>query len=640
MADRFVRACRWAGRVAGNSIERRLMALEKAIRVLEREEPTVRLRASTAATKEAVALQEKARGMARRRERLQKIRDQPSFTAAVRLAGIPVTFEEVSSLASLLAGITAAVLLPLAAAGTLLAPSLALVLLPAALGVPVGVYAVTLGYPESRARRLRVLSLGRAPEAVNYLALALRLRPSLTVAVRFAAEGTEEPMAGMLRRLLWSVSLRETSSVEEAFHAFAESWRGWNEDLRRALHDLSAAARQGGEDAVARFCDRARELVREGTKERVRAYAGSLRGPAAALFALGVLLPLTLGTVLPMTSLGSLDVLSGAAPSPGLDPLLVILLLDAAFPAATFLLAYVILGRRPGLGSLAPVSSRLPWRRAGFAGLVAGAAASMLFLAPPPVSGIAAILVAVAAVSAALFVAGRGPARKARELRALEDEFPDALFRLGALVGAGMPPETALGRVAEEMPASPVADLFTAIAHAVRLRRVSLREVLFGPDGLLASHPSRLVRSSMRLVVEVTARDPATAARGILETAAYLRDLRRLEGEMRESLRSTVESVRATATFFAPLVLGITCALYAMLGGVFSSLGALPLSPATFNAASAAYLALSFVASTYFAVGVERGEDRATLLESVGRGLPIALAVFVLGLSLGGFLVA
>ena len=189
------------------------------------------------------------------------------------------------------------------------------------------------------------------------------------------------------------------------------------------------------------------------------------------------------------------------------------------------------------------------------------------------------------------------------------------------------------------MPGSPVSKLFTSVAHAIRLRRVSLREVLFGPEGLLADHPSRLVRSSMRLVVEVAARDPATASRGILETAGYLRDLRRLDGEMRESLRSTVESVRATATFFAPLVLGITCALYAMLGDVFSTLGVLPLSPATFNAACAAYLALSFLASTYFAVGVERGEDRATLLEAWGLGLPVALVVFVVGLGLGGFLV-
>jgi hypothetical protein len=273
------------------------------------------------------------------------------------------------------------------------------------------------------------------------------------------------------------------------------------------------------------------------------------------------------------------------------------------------------------------------------AGTTAALVASPLFWAPSPISDIAAVLIAVAAASAALYVAGRGPARQARELRALEQDFPDSLFRLGALVGAGVPPETAIGKVAEEVPGSSVSGLFTRIAHSVRLRRVSLREVLFGTDGLLIAHPARLVRSSLRLVVDVTARDPATASRGILETATYLRDLRRLEVEMQESLRSTVESVRTTAVFFAPLVLGITCSLYAMLGDVFSTLGTLPLSPSTFNAAAAVYLALSFTASTYFANGVERGDDRATLLEAVGRGLPVALGVFVLGLVLGGFLV-
>jgi hypothetical protein len=231
-----------------------------------------------------------------------------------------------------------------------------------------------------------------------------------------------------------------------------------------------------------------------------------------------------------------------------------------------------------------------------------------------------------------------GAARRSRALRELEEEFPDALFRLGALVGAGTPPETAIGKAAIELGDSPAAALFASIAHAIRLRRQSLREVLFGTGGMLTDHPSRLVRSAMRLVVDLTSRDPATAARGILETATYLRDLRRLEGEMRESLRSTVESVRATATFFAPLVLGITCSLYAMLGSVFSKMAALPLSPGVFNLASAGYLALSCVASTYFAVGVERGPDRIALAEAVSRALPVSLAVFAGGLLLGGFL--
>ena len=641
MADAFVRACRWASRALGSTEERRSAGLHRRLRSLEAKEALARERARGARTEaECRAAEAEQRSLARARAKVRDAIDQPRFTAAARFAGLAVAFHEVTALATVTAigAVAASVIVLLAVAVS--ARGFLLWAVPLPLALPLLAYAAVVGVPEARARRLRLLSLGRAPEAVNHIALALRLRPSLPVAVRFAAEGTEEPMAGMLRGLLWSVALREAPSLDVALSRFAESWRGANEDLRRALLDLGAAARQGGEEAVARFCDRARELVREGTKEQIRAYSGSLRAPAAALFALGVILPLTLGTVLPMSSLGSLDLVSPEAPGNArqLDPLAVILLLDGVFPAATFLLAHRILSRRPGMGNV-PVAPA--WSRRGMAltaSAVVGAIASVSFLLPPPVGDIAFVLVPAAAVSAFLLVVGSEDAARAREVRRLEKEFPDALFRLGSLLGAGLPPETALGKASQEMGDSPSGRLFSAIDQSMRLRRQSFREILFGAGGLLVGHPSRLVRSSMRLVADLASRDSATASRGILETAGYLRDLARLETEMREALRSTVESVQATAVFFAPLVLGITCAMYAMLGTVFSSLSSLPLSPSTFNAASAAYLALSFVASTYFAVGVEGGADRVALSQAIGRGLPVAMAVFVGGLWLGAMI--
>ena len=635
----FVRACRSAGRIHGSD-GRRAARLRRALAVLESKEAALRPRLALAAGKDRLALQRKIGTLRRRHDHLRRVLDQPAFHTAVRFAGIPVEFREVVALATIAAAVAAALGLLLLTFALLLVPALAVPFLLAAFAAPALAYALLLGNPEAMARRLRVQSLGHAPEVVNYIALSLRLRPSLTEAVRLAAEGTEEPMAGRLRAVLWSVLLRESASLEEAFRAFGESWRGWNDDLRRALGDLAAAARLGSAEAVGRLCDRARDLVREGTKERLRAYAGSLRAPATALFALGVLLPLLLGTVLPMTTLGSIGTLSsGAVSGPASDPLGMILLLDVGFPSVTLLLARQILTRRPGLGSTPPSGglSRVP-RAVFLAVLAAVVAASVTALLPPPVSGLVVVLAPATGIAAFLLVATAEATRRARELRRLEADFPDALFRLGTLVGSGLPPEAAFGVASEELAGSPSGDLFAAIAQAVRLRRESLKEILFGERGMLEGHPSRMVRSALRLLVDVTARDPASASRGLLETAAYLRDLKRLEAELRESLRSTVESARGTAVFFAPMVLGLTCAMYAMLGESFARFAVLPLAPAAFNVVSAVYLALSLGVSTYFAVGVEWGRDRVAFLGAVGHGLPVALALFAGSLGLGALL--
>lgn len=641
MPEGYARAARWAGRVRSASSLRARRRLDAAIAGLADEEAAVHRRSRGAPL--SARQSERRDALRRRREALERRRDQPSFTAATRLVGIPVEFHEARALAEIAALVTAIALAPLVPVSLFLVPSLALLLIPVSLGGPLAVYALVLGFPESRARRLRLQSLGRAPEAVNFLALSLRLRPSLSVAVPFAAEGTEEPMAGMLRALVWKVHLREHRTLDAAFMEFADSWRGWNDDLRRALNDLLAATRQGSDEAVRRFCDRARDLVREGTKERLRAYAAGLRAPAAMLFAFGVLLPLLLGTVLPMSSLGSLTApgLAGTtAPSPPQNPVPSILLLDVAFPAGTFLLAWIILGKRPAIGATAQALALGPWKRSIAVGVLASLAVTPAFFLPPPFPALAPVLLLAAGVSAALLMATASAARRSDELRALEESFPDALFRLGALIGSGLPVEAALGRASEELRGSASGTLFASIAHAMRLRRQSLREILFGAAGLLVAHPSRLVRATLRLVVEATTRDPATASQGILETATYLRDLQRLEGDMRESLRPTVESVRSTAVLFAPVVLGITCALYALLSSAFGRFTTLPLSTNAFTAASAVYVGLSVVASTYFASGLERGADRVGFLRSVGRNLPVAVSAFAVSVGLGTLLLA
>src|SRR5206468_10752332 len=89
---------------------------------------------------------------------------------------------------------------------------------------PVASYACLAGYPEALARRLRVASLGCAPEAVNYMAMSMRVVPALDRAVEFAAHHTEEPLASRLRGLIWDVYLRDPPGVEAAFLRFAGQW--------------------------------------------------------------------------------------------------------------------------------------------------------------------------------------------------------------------------------------------------------------------------------------------------------------------------------------------------------------------------------------------------------------------------------
>ncbi|MBM4250078.1 MAG: hypothetical protein FJ149_11790 [Euryarchaeota archaeon] len=528
-----------------------------------------------------------------------------------------------------------------------------LVALTGALVAPMAALAYLGNYPRSLAARVRVLSLGRMPEAVNYMAMAMRNSPALDRAVGFAAENVEEPVATGLRRVLWQVSLRRHTSIEESFLAFAEEWGGWNDDFKRALFAIRAGEQESTREGLQRSLDKAQEIVLSGTRQRMEAFAASLSGPTFVLFSLGILLPMMLGAMLPIASMGGLrlGVWETAA------------LMDLVFPLATAAFAFRILGRRPGTSGPPRVAPAVPASRSR--AILAGSAVvgALLLslgalqgsgLAGPEGRGLAPLLLLWGVAlppGIYLWLTTREAKREVARIRRLEEEFPDALFQLGSRIGEGMPVEAAMLRTARTMKGTEVAALFRRISFALGLTREPLSGVLFGRGGILAEHPSRTVRASMRMVVESVRKDNLSAGQTIVGISHYLKDLQKLDAGIRHELGSVMDTMRTTALFFAPLVMGITAALYVILSGVTGGLGAgaggtnLPVPPGPsipaplFTLITGIYLLATVVIIMAFTSGMRNGPDRVGRRHEMGTALPVAMAVFSLATLAGGALV-
>lgn len=186
-----------------------------------------------------------------------------------------------------------------------------------------------------------------APEVVSYLAMSLTASPALDRAMAFAAEHAKGPLAQSLRSALWDVHLRARTRIEEAFLSVADAWGTRNADVKRALYGIAEAVRDGSRTTVTHAVDRARIQVFEGSRRRMREYAASLKAPTTALFALGVLLPLIVSSIVPLLSLGSFSpsAIEVVAEDTG-NPLPWIVLLDVGFPLGAFTFAHLV-SRRP-----------------------------------------------------------------------------------------------------------------------------------------------------------------------------------------------------------------------------------------------------------------------------------------------------
>jgi len=575
-------------------------------------------------------------------ERKKRILEQESFKKAIYFTNLNVELHEVLSLAllSFLGILAVLILLDILLLST--NPTLLFYLLPLTFVLPLSAYTFVTSYPDILARRMRIKSLGRAPEAVNYMVMSMSLSPSLNKAIEFAAENSEEPLASGLRKSLWDVYSRKYSGIEESFLAFAYEWGEWNEDLKRSFYAIRSSILEGNEEGLHQSLDKARQIIFEGTRRKMEEYASSLRAPTTMLFALGILLPMIIGSMLPMISVGGLNfsIIQGGGPiQTGDNSAIIFFLMDILFPAATFGYAYHILGKRPGTSTPPSVPSVLSKKKRILAGLIALsillALSSLIVLPIGPASSLLPLWGVVLSSAYWLKTTTKDQKKKRDEMKRMEDQFPDALFQLGSRIAEGLPLELALKKTSETMKGAQISSFFEKISYNLQVTRSSLDQVLFGSSGLLIHFPSRAIKATMKMVVEIVKKDPVMAGRMIINMSTYLRELEEIEDHIKKELSSVVETMKSTALFFAPIVLGVTCSLYILLSRAFSSFATLPVDPLVFFLIVGIYLLATVFTIIYFSTGIENGEDRIEFKANLSYGLPIALAVFSLSILVG-----
>lgn len=619
----------------------------------------------------------------RKTDQLEQAYKGSALKREIYFSGLDITPDDIRVTAAVMAllsfGILFALFLWLWIENAITFPYIDFVLVGVAF-VPLILYLYLSNYVVNLGNRLRIQTLGRAPEAVHYMVMSMRLTPALDKAVKFASENVGEPLAASLKKVLWDVSTRAHASIEDSFMAFAEEWGSWNEDFKRSMYSIRMATHEKTEEGLSRNLEKALDTILTGTRRKIEEFASSLQTPTTVLFGLGILLPMIIGAMLPLlmltnaTSLlgsntvGGLGNANSTGGASGYSPfgssqnlsasnqlslnVGLVILMDVLFPLIAYAYSSQILGKRPGTlkPPTAPDVEEFSRDFSLAVSVAAGIGVSAVafpvyqgylgsFLTPLyelfPILGVAG--------GASLYYYLRTVARvRARKsLQQLEAEFPDALYQVGSRMVEGLSFEQALERTSDAMTGSQTSVLFRRILHGIRVSGRTSEEVIFGgPEGpgVLAAYPSHMVEMSMRELLEAVTKGAEAVGRTIVPTAQYLRELRQVDDTIRTSLKSTVSMMTGTAVAFAPLVMGMTGALYLLLSNVFQS--GLPVSIPVFFTVMGVYLLEIVVIIAYFTVGVEHGGDETTFRSKLGSSLVLSAGVFVVAAILGVYFVA
>lgn len=541
-----------------------------------------------------------------------------ALSRSLSQASIPLSVDQVLAgarfaaiLSSVATALTACALMASGRSG------LALSFAAAAIASPLAAREAVLSYPRTSAAR-RAASVARSStESVSLMIMCLRHESSLSKAMAFAA-GRRTEFASELRGAIWSVMTDIHSTFEGALTAVGTRWSDSSPELKSSVQSMITASCEATEAGRRRALDRANRSIVAGARRRIEEYALSLSVPSMVLFGVGIILPLMVGSFLPLMSW---QVWTDDLSQPAYDASAslqstgqVVFLMNILFPAIAFLVAADALSRRPFAGpqGMAEVGRRrasaTAYALSASVASLAGLSASLTLLDGN--DRYVAFLLA-ATIPPALSLATYGARASESTVAFTTDSMSDLLFRTGSLMVEGENFEAAQAQaraaLREDLP--PATDLL--------------------PCGCLDDGASSRVADAsagaLEVVREAAVKDEAQAGILAMDLSGYLKEVAELQATMRRSLKPTVSMMRITTHVLAPIVLGITYAIYMSLAAIGEGEAVLA---GPFLVVLGAFLAEMNAVVAYFVWGIGETRRPGELAYSAGTCILISILVY------------
>lgn len=500
--------------------------------------------------------------------------------------------------------------------------------------IPLLVQRMVLSYPATLASRIEKSSFKEAPEVISYLiggageALSYE-NPTLTI-----ARNSDGRLGNGFRRMIWLVYTKGRNLSGE-FRKHAQRWRSRNEGFGEALNRFSEMTGESGRNDLGSLL----APVHLHSKRRLKEFLSSLKAPINVVFAIGIVLPVMIASMLPMSSLAVANPVETSpghvAQSPGVavHPALIAIVLDVVFPLTMFLYCKGVLTRRP--------FSTLHTRPLRFSDLKIPLIALLLALVifsvgiilwlhfGTPLMSLAILVSASVTIALVIFLAGRS--QSDRRSRELSEEFAMALESLGDSLMSGEPLEIALLKTARRMKGTETSRAFTKALFLLSKGGSDVGGLVCGTTMLEAPD----VNSILRMIVDIASKDAPLAGRTAKHISSNMKEISAIERDAKDEIKPIVQTVTNTITIFSPLVLGVTASMFLLMEMYFSESGGL--TSFSFILILGVLLYCNMTVASYFTEGLWTG-DYGRTLKAIGKGLVLSTLVFVLSFLMSALL--
>lgn len=538
-----------------------------------------------------------------------------------------------------------------------------------------------------------------------YIVTYMRHTSNLETAIRFASEHLEPPLSLDLRKVLWDVETERYDSIKESLDFYLETWRKWNMEFIESFHLVESSLYEPSDSRRLDLLDKSLDVILTETYEKMLHYAHNLKNPITMLLMLGIILPILGLVILPLmvNFMGEIKWYYIAA------------LYNIILPVTVYILGISILSKRPtGYGDtdisetnpeikkqrnvlfrIGKVDVRInPWAISIIilvALLLVGLLPLVMHVVNPdfevtiagfkmmeyresrategPMVGkivgpyglgaavLSLFVVLAVGLSIGLYFTLRSKnVIKIREKsKELENEFASALFQLGNRLGDGLPAEIAVGKVSEVMADTTSGNFFRIVSMNISRLGMSVQDAIFNPrTGALVYFPSRLIESSMKMLIESIKKGPIVAAEALMNIARYIKEIHKVNERLKDMMADVISSMKSQISFLTPaiagIVIGITSMVTTIMGKLNTQLGEIVVAGEDVSTLQTGFLS-SFgdgIPTFYFQIivgiyvvqivylltvlanGIENGSDKLAERYSLGKNLVRSTLLYVI----------
>ncbi len=483
--------------------------------------------------------------------------------------------------------------------------------------------------PSFIANNWRLQASNQMVLCIFYVVTYMRHTSNLENALKFAADHLTGPLALDLKKVLWDIETEKFADVKDSLNTYLETWKDSNFEFVEAFHLIESSLYEGSEDRRVSLLDKSLDIMLSETYEKMLHYAKNLKSPITTLHMLGIILPILGLVILPL-------VVSFMAEVAWYH---IAALYNLAMPVIVYIMGKAILTSRPtGYGDV-DISEEHPelkkYRNVIFKigkkelilspliiSILVGSTLFVIALVPlllyffgvpdigfgakdtttacqyrfcildyregttgekiGPFSLIATVLSLCFPLAIGL---GMGLYYKLRsqnvikirnESKKLEQEFAGGLFQLGNRLGDGLPAEIAFQKVANVMQGTTTGDFFNKVSSNITELGMSVQQALFDKKvGAVSYYPSKMIESSMKVLIESAKKGPRIAGQAIINVANYIKEMHRVDERLKDLLADVISSMKSQISFMTPAIAGIVVGITSMISNILGKLGPL-----------------------------------------------------------------